>query len=199
MNPKQALIQAIAPTRRGLNLSPEQRQAIFSAAAFLEDRNPTPAPNTTPELLEGNWVLLFTTSQDLLGFDRLPGVRLGPIYQCIRIAETRIYNIAELYSLPLLEGLVAVRATFCPETERRLKVTFDRFLIGSQRLLQYRTVDTLIGQLSQPTKLRGIDNTITRTNQQGTLETTYLDEELRIGRGNNNNLFVLQKVRELSF
>ncbi|NJK35453.1 MAG: fibrillin, partial [Oscillatoriales cyanobacterium SM2_2_1] len=154
-----------------------------------------PPPPPPPELLEGNWLLLFTTSQDLLGFDRLPGVRLGSIYQCIRTAESRIYNIAELYSLPLLEGLVAVRATFSPETEQRVKVTFDRFLIGSQRLLRYRTVDELIQQLSQPTKLPGIDNAITRTNQKGTLETTYLDDELRLGRGNNDNLFILRKVK----
>ncbi|NJK34630.1 MAG: fibrillin, partial [Oscillatoriales cyanobacterium SM2_2_1] len=42
MNPKETLLRAIAATRRGLNLSPDQRQSIFSAAAFLEDRNPTP-------------------------------------------------------------------------------------------------------------------------------------------------------------
>jgi len=41
--------------------------------------------------------------------------------------------------------------------------------------------------------LMAVDFPITSTNQKGWLETTYLDENLRIGRGNEGSLFILAK------
>jgi hypothetical protein len=39
-----------------------------------------------------------------------------------------------------------------------------------------------------------IDFQIKREDQKGWLETTYLDQDLRIGRGNEGNLFVLKRA-----
>jgi hypothetical protein len=186
--------KAIAPVNRGLQLSENQRKAIFSAVAYLEELNPNSSPNDTPELLDGNWLLLFTTSQELLGIDRFPLYKLGNIYQCLRVAEGKIFNVAEIKGLPLLSGIVSVCANFTVVDEKRVKVNFERLVAGSQNLIGYRNVDSFIDTLQSPKKLFAIDFQIKREDQKGWLETTYLDQDLRIGRGNEGNLFVLRKI-----
>lgn len=191
---KANLINAIAPVNRGLQMSENQRKAIFSAVAYLEELNPNPSPNNTPELLDGNWLLLFTTSQELLGIDRFPLYKLGNIYQCLRVAEGKIFNVAEIKGLPMLSGIVSVCANFTVVDEKRVKVNFERLVAGSQSLIGYQNVNSFIDTLRSPKKLFAIDFQIKREDQKGWLETTYIDQDLRIGRGNEGNLFVLRKI-----
>ncbi len=191
---KANLINAIAPVNRGLQMSENQRKTIFSAVAYLEELNPNSSPNNTPELLDGNWLLLFTTSQELLGIDRFPLYKLGNIYQCLRIAEGKIFNVAEIKGLPMLSGIVSVCANFTVVSEQRVKVNFERLVAGSQTLLGYQDVNSFIDTLRSPKKLFAIDFQIKREDQKGWLETTYLDQDLRIGRGNEGNLFVLRRI-----
>lgn len=204
---KNDLRNAIAPTNRGITATTTEKQAIASAIARVEERNPTPDPLFATELLEGNWRLLYTTSQELLGIDRVPLAQLGDIYQCIRTATSRIYNIAEINGLPYLESLVSVVASFAPASEstddastaqlkRRVNVKFNRAVLGLQRALGYQSPSQYIAQLEATKKmnlLRGIDFAINAERQQGWLEVTYLDKDLRIGRGNQGSLFVLTK------
>jgi hypothetical protein len=199
MNAKANLYQAIAPVQRGLQLDEAQRRAIFSAVAYLEEINPTPEPTAAPDLLSGDWRLLFTTSQSLLGFERIPGLKLGQIYQCIRAAETKIYNVAELNTWIGLNGLVSVSASFSVVSVKRVKVNFERTIAGLKSLLPYQNIDLFIQLLATEKKLPGLDLKITNREQRGWLETTYLDQDLRIGRGNEGSLFILQRVRSLSF
>ena len=191
---KANLLNAIAPVNRGLEMSENQRKAIFSAVSYLEELNPTPAPTQTPELLDGDWLLIFTTSQELLGIDRFPLYKLGNIYQCLRVAEGKIFNVAEVKGLPLLGGLVSVCANFTVVSDKRVKVNFERLVAGSQSLVGYQDVHSFIDTLRSPKKLLAIDFKIKREDQKGWLETTYLDQNLRIGRGNEGNLFVLRKI-----
>ena len=191
---KANLLNAIAPVNRGLEMSENQRKAIFSAVSYLEDLNPTPAPTQTPELLDGDWLLIFTTSQELLGIDRFPLYKLGNIYQCLRVAEGKIFNVAEVKGLPLLGGLVSVCANFTVVSDKRVKVNFERLVAGSQSLVGYQDVHSFIDTLRSQKKLLAIDFKIKREDQKGWLETTYLDQNLRIGRGNEGNLFVLRKI-----
>jgi hypothetical protein len=193
MSYKETLFEAIAPVNRGLEITAAQKQAIFAAIAYMEESNPTPKPTESGELLSGNWRLLFTTSRDLLGFDRLPGIKLGQIYQCVRASEAKIYNVAEIYGLPFLEGLVSVCASFTPVSERRVNVKFERSVLGLQRLVGYKNIDEFIQVLQSGKKLRAIDFEIKPRDRQGWLETTYLDQDLRIGRGNEGSVFVLRK------
>lgn len=198
-SPKLDLLQLIQGTDRGLKTTSTQNDAIFVAISRLEALNPTPQPTASPELLDGNWELLFTTSQELLGFGRLPLAKLGKIYQCIRCKDSSIYNIAELYSLPLLEGLVSVSAKFSATSAQRVEVKFQRSIIGLQRWLNYKGgyqgVNEFITFLESDRRARAIDIKINRE-QSGWLEITYLDPEIRIGRGNQGNVFLLQKVTD---
>ena len=191
---KAKLLEAIAGKNRGLLGSETDKQAILAAVAQLEDRNPTPRPVEATDLLEGNWRLIYTTSRGLLNIDQLPLLKLGQIYQCVRTSSARIYNIAEVYGLPFLEGLVSVAARFEPVSERRVKVNFERSIFGLQRLIGYQSPDEFIQQIESGKTLPAIDFSIENRDQKGWLDSTYLDEDLRIGRGNEGSVFVLTKV-----
>lgn len=192
---KTALLEMLAGKNRGLLASEPDKQAILAAIAQLEDRNPTPQPTAAADLLAGDWRLLYTTSQELLGIDRVPLAQLGQIYQCIRVQEAQIFNIAEVKGPPLLEGLVSVQATFTPVSERRVNVRFERFIVGLQRLINYQSPAEFINQIQAGKRFAAIDFLIDpKKEQRGWLEITYLDQDMRIGRGNEGNVFVLTKV-----
>jgi PAP_fibrillin len=194
--PKARLLAAIAGKNRGILATTQERQAILAAVTELESHNPHPRPLTTAvDLLTGDWRLLYTSSQSLLGIDKFPFVKLGNIYQCVRPLAGKIYNIAEVNSLlPGTDGLVAIVATFTPIDESRVNVEFNRSLIGFQGLIKYTDPDRLIAAIENGQKFTAIDLAIDRQNKSPAwLEVTYLDDTLRIGRGNEGNIFVLTK------
>ncbi|MEO0884772.1 MAG: PAP/fibrillin family protein, partial [Cyanobacteria bacterium J06648_10] len=80
--------------------------------------------------------------------------------------------------------------------KNRVNVSFSRAVIGLQGTLGYQNPAQYIETLEANAKLnllRGIDFSINAQRQQGWLEITYLDEDFRIGRGNQGSLFVLTK------
>jgi hypothetical protein len=193
MSKKAELLEAIAGKNRGLLANEIDNARVLSAIQQLEDTNPTKKPLEAKDLLNGDWRLLYTTSKGILGLDRFPLFKLGQIYQCIRVSEAKVYNIAEIIGLPMLEGLVSVVASFDPVSDSRVNVIFERSIIGLQRFLSYTTPAKLIQQIESGKKFLPIDFKIDRGEQQGWLETTYLDRDMRIGRGNEGNVFVLTK------
>lgn len=190
---KSELLEAIAGKNRGLLATEIEKQAILVAVARLEDRNPNNRPLERPELLEGNWRLIYTTSKSLLNLGRVPLLQLGQIYQCVRTETTKIYNIAEFTSLPYLEALVSVEAGFSPVNERRVDVRFERAISGLQRLFSYQSASDFITKIETGKKFAGLDFKIESGEQQGWLDITYLDQDMRIGRGNEGSVFVLTK------
>ncbi|MBW4533598.1 MAG: PAP/fibrillin family protein [Pleurocapsa minor HA4230-MV1] len=193
MSKKAELLEAIAGKNRGLLATEIDNARVLSAIQQLEDTNPTQKPLEAKDLLNGDWRLLYTTSKGILGLDRFPLFKLGQIYQCIRVSEAKVYNIAEIIGLPMLEGLVSVAASFDPVSDRRVNVIFERSIIGLQRLFSYKTPAKLIQQIESGKKFLPIDFKIERGEQQGWLEITYLDRDMRISRGNEGNVFVLTK------
>ncbi|MGL5065029.1 MAG: PAP/fibrillin family protein [Microcoleus sp.] len=190
---KSTLLELIAGKNRGLLATTSDKQVILSAIAQLEDYNPTPRPLEAAELLNGDWRLLYTSSRALLGLDNFPLLKLGQIYQCIRVAESKIYNIAELYGLPYLEGIVSVAARFEATSERRVQVKFERSIFGLNRLIKYESPSQFIEEIESGKKFAAVDFDIDSREQQGWLDVTYLDSDLRIGRGNEGSVFVLTK------
>lgn len=191
---KAALMDAIAGKNRGILATERDKQAILMAIARLEERNPTPRPVEASDLLDGNWRLLYTTSRSLLNIDQLPLLKLGQIYQCIRVKTKSVYNIAEVYGLPYLEGFVSVAARFEPVSERRVQVKFERSIFGLQRLIGYQSPGDFIQQIEASKKFAAIDISLDSRDQQGWLDITYLDDNLRLGRGNEGSVYVLSKV-----
>ncbi len=197
MSQKTQVLKAIAGKNRGLLVSEGENVSLLSAIAQLEQQNPTPNPIERTDLLAGNWRLLYTTSQDLLGFDNFPIIQPGEIYQCVRPEARKVYNIAELVGIPFLEGIISVVAEFTPVSEKRVNVNFKRSISGLQRLLGYQNPDRYIEAIESgknfPPFDFNIENRERQRNQPPWLEVTYLDEDLRISRGQRGNVFVLAK------
>jgi len=194
MNKKAELLGAIAGKNRGLLANELDKVAILSLIAQVEDFNPNPNPLERPDLLDGNWRLLYTSSRELLGLNRLPLLQLGQIYQYIRADSAKIYNLAEIVGVPFLDGLVAVAASFEAVSPRRVNVRFERSILGLQGILGYKSPSEIVRKIESGKKFPPLDFGIENRDRQGWLEITYLDEELRIGRGNQGSVFVLTKA-----
>jgi hypothetical protein len=193
---KTELIAALAGRNRGLLTNSLEKEAILAAIARLEQENPTPAPINAPDKLGGIWRLLFTTSEELLRIDLFPFSKLGQIYQCISPQEQRVYNIAEIKGLPYLDGLVSVAARFEAISEQRVNVMFERLVFGLQRWVGYQSPEQFIASLDTTPRFWALDVKLQNRDRQGWLDVTYLDDNLRIGRGNQGSVFVLTKVPE---
>ena len=194
MTAKAQLLATLAGTNRGLLASASVQQAVLAAIAHLETQNPIPKPMAHLEQLDGNWRLLYTTSQQLLGFERLPLVRVGQIYQCIQATSLTLCNLIELDIAPALEAIVAVTASLTPVSEQRVEANFKGSVIGLKRLLKHQSLEALITQLGSEEALPALRLRFNEQRQAGWLDTTYLDADLRIGRGNRDSVFVLTKV-----
>ena len=94
----------------------------------------------------------------------------------------------------MLTGLVSVAAKFEPVSERRVQVKFQRSIIGLQNLIGYTTPGNFIQQIELGKKFTAFDFPIQSEQQQGWLDITYIDNDLRIGRGNEGSVFVLSKT-----
>ncbi len=171
---------------------PSSTDDLHTMIAELEAQTTTPNPLDSP-LLMGDWRLLYTTSQGILGLDRIPLTDLGEVYQAIR--GDRVYNIAETKSLVGIEGIVAVAARYEVCSTTRVQVKFERSILGLRSVMGYRSATEFIDQLEAKVKFWAIDVPIPAREGSGGgwLEVTYLDETLRISRGNQGSIFVLVK------
>ncbi|MCD9559587.1 hypothetical protein HAX54_017638 [Datura stramonium] len=159
---KLELLEAIAPLDRGAEATPEDQKLVDQIASKLEAANKVKEPLKS-SLLNGKWELLYTTSQSILQTKRPKFLRAnGKIYQAINADTLRAQNIE---TWPFFNQAIA---SLVPLNARRVAVKFDSFKIA--------------GLIPIKSPGRG----------RGELEITYLDEELRISRGDKGNLFILR-------
>ena len=150
----------------GMGYDVGRRAAVLGRIEELEKLNPTPKPLESPDLLTGCWRLVYTTSDSILGTTRpRPFKPNGSrILQSLDASKLAAKNEEWV-----LGGLLKnqVKAELEPRDDgRTVDVQFKRFGIGWLRI-------------PAPAAARGV------------LETTFLDESLRISRGDKGNLFVL--------
>jgi hypothetical protein len=214
------LLDAIKPLQRGLKASPEDKQAVELLAQQLEKLNPTPKPLGSP-LLNGRWKLLYTTSDSILGAKRPALLRpSGPIYQLLDNNALRAANretaplfnsvTAELSPLAInkvavqfkqfkLLGLITINA---PPTAR------GELAVGAAPACLPACLPTVPCCMwaCGPAALRlrwgsrlppcwacwaqPADCPLPRC--RAAPQVTYLDDTLRVSRGDKGNLFVLQ-------
>ncbi len=193
---KSALLEAIAAAPKPGGL-PEPSDNIEQCITQLEAHNPVEAPTGEVELLSGNWRTLYTTNKELMNLGRaIPGFRTAGIYQCIWAEKQLLCNVGKIDGLPYLGGFVAVRAQFDALSDVRVKVNFTQAMIGSQAIANF-SLDSFLSLMEyRPEQIPAIKIKFSeKREQKGWLDITYLDRDLRIGRGNQGNVFVLERVK----
>ncbi|CAM6089747.1 unnamed protein product [Calypogeia fissa] len=152
----------IALLSRGASATEEDCERVDEIARELEKLNPTKDPLKS-SLLNGKWKLIYTTSESILKKSRPAFLRpSGPIFQAINLDTLRAQN---LETWPYFNQ---VTANLQPVSGSKVIVLFDFF------------------------KIAGLISVKAPGRARGELEITYLDDELRISRGDRDNLFVLE-------
>ncbi|RWW19860.1 hypothetical protein BHE74_00036132 [Ensete ventricosum] len=236
---KEKLMDLLYGTDRGLQASSETRAEILELITQLEARNPTPAPTDALALLNGKWILAYTSFSGLfplLGSVRLPElVKVDEISQTIDSESFTVQNSVK-FSGPLATTSVTTNAKFEVRSAKRvqylesigimthagifyccLQIKFEEGIIGTPQLTDDIVIPDkveFLGQTIDLSPLNGVISSIqnaaasvartisgqpplkipiNNTNAQSWLLTTYLDEELRISRGDAGSVFVLTK------
>ena len=91
---------------------------------------------------------------------------------------------------------MAVRANFEVLSDVRVKVNFTQAMIGSQAIANFDLDSFLTLMEYRPERIPALKLKFSeQREQQGWLDITYLDGDLRVGRGNQGNVFVLERVK----
>lgn len=215
---KRALVDTVYGSELGYRASAEVRAEALELVAQLEAANPTPAPTERPDLLDGNWVLVYTSFSELLPLlatGSLPLVKVEKICQSIDSSSLIIENSTTISS-PVAAFSFSASAAFEVRTPSRIDVEFKE---GSFKPPEIKTNIELpqnVDIFGQSINLSPVQNSlnplqnavagIARTisgqpplkipipgeRSKSWLLITYLDKDLRISRG-DGGLFVLAK------
>ena len=214
---KRQLLESVSGTNNGKSATPEQQAKVLSIVGQLESEFPAPSniltdPSVSKALLDGAWYLQYTSPSSVGDADAFPnawkpqvadegdskipttqfnaqgsitaaGVKVDTsnrvVQQFIDVDNKRIKN-----DIQLDWGRIQVAGTFraSDNVVNRAIVAFDtvKFDIDNGPTLNF---GFLFGALAF----------FRKTGDNGWLETTYADDDIRIGRGNKGTMFVLTR------
>ena len=164
-------------------------------AVNLEKLSPFPQPLTyASQLLDGAWLLEYSTAREIRSLRSLPlGFLVGKIYQIIDVETNSFENKAWVeHKSGLLSGYVRVTATFEPALEQGERLSKQKINVNfQQRFIAITKIIGITTKLFDPIKV------VEARNPEGripSLNITYVDETIRIGRGGDGSLFILSRV-----
>ena len=184
-------------TANAATISKLQSMAADLEAMATADANQTFAPTASDDLL-GKWYLDFCDAGDVLSLALIPlplGARLGPIYQSVA-ADTSsadafvVQNGCEFIPPGAFSGIVDSAKTVY-EVEARCRTLDDTRV--SLAFVGGRIQPPLLPALGAVLPDALIEQVQGLFAERVYLETTYLDEDMRIGRGPGRELYVLSK------
>lgn len=198
------LYAAVASINRGFNVPPDMRRNIESLIEQLERVNSCPNPSERPLLFAGNWRLLYTNALDVLSLGLLSPVALvNQVYQNIVPASVSSAPTADFN----LQNIVELEPAPAPVANKFIGRTMARVVVNAKGFVKSRSVISLTFEnvSFQPSSFLGYQfpstlrvPKIPLNSPVGKIDTTYLDEDIRISRANVNgrtdNIFVL--IRE---
>ena len=211
-NEETRLLLAISGTGSGKNADAETRSSILSIVRGMEtDAPPSPTllsnVDEATSLLDGDWLLAYTGPGDddwaavdaSEGDARITTRRFGkagrvsgggvPVdasenaaLQSFDVRRSRVTNV-----IATGVGLVTVGGTYRASDAAPLRavVAFDT-----------AKIDLDIGPTLDISFLFDLRAAIRGSKEAGWLETTYVSDDVRIGRGNKGSMFVLTRDRE---
>ncbi|CAM8904895.1 unnamed protein product [Rhodiola kirilowii] len=194
---KAHLYQALQGINRGIfGITSEKKMEIEGLIKLLESQNPTADPTGDLDKLVGNWKLVYSTIT-ILGSKRTKlGLRdfisLGDFYQTIDVTKVfvdvemkgKAINLIKfnVRGLNLLNGQLEIVASYDIASPSRVSISYENSIIIPDQLMSVFEKNYHI--------LLGIFN------PEGWLEITYVDDELRIGRDDKGNIFVLERPQQ---
>jgi hypothetical protein len=162
---KTDLLKLSSETKRGITATSEQEGRIKELFEKLEKLNPTRKPLKS-DLVNGDWSLEYSTSDFIIGKGDFP--RVGPIVQ--KIDTTNLYaENTEVVNYFGVKVPRKVTAELSPQNDKLTNVQFKRFSLGP---IGFDAPETF----------------------KGYLDVTYLDNDLRLTRGDKGNIFVLTRI-----
>ncbi|KAJ9563002.1 hypothetical protein OSB04_008162 [Centaurea solstitialis] len=215
---KKQLVCMFYCTNFGLGAASETRAEIMELIMQLESMNPTPEPTKALPLLNGKWILAYTSLSlyPLISSAALPFVNVEEISQTIDSENFTVQNCLAFSGLGYNTAFTA-NARFEVRSPKRVQIKFDEGIIGTPQLTNYIELPEHVEVLGQNLDLTPFKDLITsvrdttlnvahiisnqpplkfsmsETNVESWLLTTYLDGELRISRGDGGSVFVLLK------
>lgn len=193
-NLKQELISISEASDIGFNYTPNAKQQIETLAESLEALNPTTEPTNHFELIQGRWRLLYSTfgleretTLQRLSFGKLPNVKVNVtgIFQEVYTVGQQYNNLIEFTVGSGVNGITLVTGRYTVEDSKRLNIDFLE-----------TSVKSVTNDLSDSAfhEALGVDNKLpleSKLSFSGWTDITYLDENFRLARGNQKNLYVL--------
>ncbi|OMO93348.1 hypothetical protein COLO4_16956 [Corchorus olitorius] len=215
---KRCLVDTFYGTELGFRAGAEVRAEVLELVNQLEAVNPTRAPVEATQLLDGNWVLLYTAFSELLPLlaaGATPFLKVKSISQTIDTGSLSIVNSTTLSS-PFAEFSFSATAAFEVRTPSRIQVEFKEGTLQPPEIKPTVDLPAEVDVFGQKISLlpvqqslaplqdlvagisRGISGQpplkipIPGERSKSWLLITYLDEDLRISRG-DGGLFVLAR------
>ncbi|KAH7424126.1 hypothetical protein KP509_12G091200 [Ceratopteris richardii] len=216
---KRTLVDCLIGTDRGIKASSEVRAEIAELITQLEAKNPTPAPTESLPLLNGKWILAYTSFSELfplLAAGNLPLVKVGEISQYVDSNTLTVEN-SVTFTGPLATTSFSTSASFEVRSPKRVQIKFEEGVIGTPQLTDSIEIPENVQVMGQTLDLKPLQGPLKslqdaassvarslsgqppikfpiRTDRaQSWLLTTYLDSDLRISRGDGGSIFVLLK------
>ncbi|XP_057799215.1 plastoglobulin-1, chloroplastic [Salvia miltiorrhiza] len=215
---KRALVDTVYGSDSGFRASAEVRAEALELVSQLEAANPTPAPTECPDLLDGNWILVYTAFSELLpllAVGSIPFVKVEEISQSIDTSSLTIENSTTLSS-PISTLSFSAIASFEVRSPSRIQVEFKEGKFKPPEIKSSIDLPENVNIFGQNINLspvqqslnplqNGIEGIARAISGQPPLKVripgeqtkswlliTYLDKDFRISRG-DGGLFVLVK------
>jgi PAP_fibrillin len=166
---KSDILTLAKKVNRGASETAEDRAAMKKLFEALEKQNKYKNSLKSP-LINAVWNLEYTTSDTILGRGGSP--RVGPILQTIDANRAFAKNSETVQYFGFLPVQRSVDAEIKPMSPSKVAVQFKKFKIGPV-------------SFNCPPSFKG------------ELDITYVDEDLRLSRGDKGNIFVLTKLKDL--
>ncbi|KAG2495036.1 hypothetical protein HYH03_006968 [Edaphochlamys debaryana] len=202
---KTAIVRAVSGTQRGKAATPEQRAAILPLLEALEARNTIKEPTNSP-LLSGVWALLYQAPLDekRAEVDR-SGTTEGPF-----LASLQPVNNAAGGGFVRTKANLQLIDLECNKAENLAEFTIAGRWDGALNIIgtaarqptpQGAPSTTRVDVVFQRFELRLGSGSVLRVpldwvKPKGWIETTYLDSDLRIGRGDKGSIFVASRAKD---
>lgn len=173
---KSALVETVRPMEFGRTIVdiPREKAEVERLIREVESSNRSREPVMDPNL-SGVWQMLYTSSTSILRISLPSFLRPVRITQVIDVPNLYARNEEE-FKLGPFSITNAVEARLEPVSASKVNVKFTRFIIAGFLKFDVEKNDRFRGEL----------------------DVTYLDDDLRISRGQKGNVFVLEKTKSES-